>query len=40
MSLRDSLLWPLTLPYGLVVRARAQAYRRGIFAAKAESTAW
>jgi len=31
MSLRDSLLWPLTLPYGLVVRARAQAYRRGIF---------
>jgi tetraacyldisaccharide 4'-kinase len=34
MSLRDSLLWPLTLPYGLVVRARAQAYRRGIFRPK------
>jgi tetraacyldisaccharide 4'-kinase len=34
MSLRDSLLWPFTLPYGLVVRARAQAYRRGIFRPK------
>lgn len=34
MSLRDSLLWPLALPYGLVVRARAQAYRRGIFRPK------
>ena len=34
MSLRDSLLWPLTLPYGLVVRARAQAYRHGIFRPK------
>jgi tetraacyldisaccharide 4'-kinase len=34
MSFRDALLWPLTLPYGLVVRARAQAYRRGIFRPK------
>ncbi len=34
MSLRDSLLWPLTLPYGLVVRARGQAYRRGVFRPK------
>ena len=30
MSLRDSLLRPLTLPYELVVRLRAQVYRRGI----------
>ena len=31
MSLREAILWPFTLPYGMVVRIRAQAYRRGIF---------
>lgn len=31
MSLRDSILWPFSLPHGMVVRIRGQAYRRGIF---------
>ncbi len=30
MTLRDSLLWPLTLPYGAVSHLRARAYRNGI----------
>lgn len=30
MTLKESLLWPLTLPYGAVSRLRARAYRRGI----------
>ena len=29
MSLRDSLLWSLALPYEVVVRLQAEAYRRG-----------
>ena len=29
MTLKDSLLWPLTLPYGAVSRLRARAYRSG-----------
>jgi tetraacyldisaccharide 4'-kinase len=30
MTLKDSLLWPLTLPYGAVSHLRARAYRNGI----------
>ncbi len=30
MKLKDSLLWPFTLPYGAATRLRALAYRRGI----------
>ena len=30
MNLAETLLWPLTLPYGAVVRLRAWAYGRGI----------
>jgi tetraacyldisaccharide 4'-kinase len=30
MTLRQSLLWPLTLPYGAAVHLRARAYRKGI----------
>ena len=29
MNLKDSLLWPLTLPYGAFSRLRARAYRSG-----------
>ena len=31
MSLKDSLLWPFTVPYGTVSRLRSRAYRAGIF---------
>ncbi|MGH9747323.1 MAG: tetraacyldisaccharide 4'-kinase [Candidatus Acidiferrales bacterium] len=31
MTLKDSLLWPLTLPYGAVSHLRARAYRTGVF---------
>jgi tetraacyldisaccharide 4'-kinase len=31
LMLRESLLWPFTLPYGAYVRLRARAYRTGIF---------
>jgi tetraacyldisaccharide 4'-kinase len=34
MNVRGALLWPLALPYEIVVRAKAQAYRRGIFRQK------
>lgn len=34
MTLLESLLWPLTLPYGAVVRLRARAYRAGLLRAK------
>ncbi|MGD0962886.1 MAG: tetraacyldisaccharide 4'-kinase [Candidatus Acidiferrales bacterium] len=34
MSLRDALLRPLALPYEMVVRLRAQAYRRGLLRPK------
>jgi tetraacyldisaccharide 4'-kinase len=30
VTLKESLLWPLSLPYGLVARLRARAYREGI----------
>jgi tetraacyldisaccharide 4'-kinase len=30
MTLRQSLLWPLSLPYGAVAHLRARAYRKGI----------
>jgi len=30
MTLRQSLLWPLTLPYGAAAHLRARAYRKGI----------
>jgi tetraacyldisaccharide 4'-kinase len=30
MTLKDLLLWPLTLPYGAVSHLRARAYRKGI----------
>jgi tetraacyldisaccharide 4'-kinase len=30
MTLKDSLLWPLTVPYGAVSHLRARAYRTGI----------
>ncbi len=30
MKFVESLLWPLTLPYGAVTRLRARAYRKGI----------
>jgi tetraacyldisaccharide 4'-kinase len=30
MSLKDSFLWPLTVPYGAVSRLRSRAYRSGI----------
>ncbi len=30
MTLGESLLWPLTLPYGAAVRLRARAYRAGV----------
>jgi len=30
MTLKDSLLWPLTLPYGAVSRMRARAYQSGV----------
>jgi len=30
MTLKDSLLWPLTVPYGAVSHLRASAYRTGI----------
>src|ERR1700752_4658248 len=30
MTLKDSLLWPLTVPYGAVSRLRSQAYRSGM----------
>ncbi|HUO33438.1 MAG TPA: tetraacyldisaccharide 4'-kinase [Candidatus Acidoferrum sp.] len=31
MSLRGSILWPLSLPYGGLAHLRARAYRKGIF---------
>lgn len=31
MSLKESLLWPFTVPYGAVSHLRARAYRTGIF---------
>lgn len=31
MTLKSSLLWPLSLPYGAVAHLRARAYRKGIF---------
>ena len=31
MTLKDSLLWPLTVPYSAVSRVRSRAYRSGIF---------
>lgn len=31
MTLKNSLLWPLSLPYGAVAHLRARAYRKGIF---------
>jgi tetraacyldisaccharide 4'-kinase len=34
MKLAQSLLWPLTLPYGSWVRFRAWSYRKGIFQQK------
>lgn len=34
MTLKESLLWPLTLPYGAVVHLRARAYRKGILRQK------
>jgi tetraacyldisaccharide 4'-kinase len=34
MSLKDSLLWPLTLPYGAVSHLRARAYRTKILKQK------
>lgn len=30
MTLKESLLWPLSLPYAAIVRLRARAYREGI----------
>ncbi len=30
MNLGESLLWPLTLPYGAVVRLKARAYEKGL----------
>ena len=30
MNLRDALLWPFTIAYGMVVRTRSLAYRRGL----------
>jgi tetraacyldisaccharide 4'-kinase len=30
MTLKDSLLWPLTLSYGAVTHLRARAYRKGV----------
>lgn len=30
MTLKESLLWPLSLPYGVIVRLRALAYQKGI----------
>ncbi len=30
MTLKESLLWPLSLPYGLVARVRSLGYRKGI----------
>jgi tetraacyldisaccharide 4'-kinase len=34
MTLKQSLLWPLTLPYGAVAHLRARAYRKGILKSK------
>ena len=34
MRFRDAILWPLALPYELVVRAKSQAYQRGILRPK------
>jgi len=34
VTLGESLLWPLTLPYGAAVRLRARAYRAGVLRAK------
>lgn len=31
MTLKESLLWPLSLPYGAIADLRARAYRKGIF---------
>jgi len=31
MSLKDSLLWPLTLPYGAISHLRTRVYRTGVF---------
>jgi tetraacyldisaccharide 4'-kinase len=31
MTLKQSLLWPLTLPYGAAAHLRARAYRKGIW---------
>jgi len=31
MNLKDSLLWPLTVPYGAIARLRSRAYRASIF---------
>ena len=39
VTLVESLLWPLTLPYGAVTRLRAHAYRKGC-CGNAVSTAW
>ncbi len=30
MNVGQSLLWPLTLPYGAVVRLKARAYEKGL----------
>ncbi len=34
MTLKQSLLWPLTLPYGAAAHLRARAYRKGILKQK------
>jgi len=34
MTLKQSLLWPLTLPYGAAAHLRARAYRKGILKSK------
>ena len=34
MTLKDSLLWPLTLPYGAISHLRARAYRTRILKQK------
>lgn len=34
MTLLESLLWPLTLPYGAITRLRARAYRTGLIRSK------
>jgi len=34
VTLGESLLWPLTLPYGAAVRLRARSYRAGVLRPK------